>query len=369
MSSRYQICAKTIMDTSDPAIVFDKDGVSNHYHSYQEKARRILLPAEERKAAFDTIINNIKGSGRSKTYDCLIGLSGGVDSSYITYLAGELGLKALIVHFDNGWNSELAVSNIEKLINKYGFDLHTLVVDWKEFKDIQLSFFRASVPNIEIVTDHAIIATLYRIAEKYKIKYLISGSNIVTEGILPESWGYDASDFYHIRSIHKRFGTQKFKTFPKLTMLDYVYYMSVKKVGKVNILNYLDYSKEKAISELETNIGWKYYGGKHYESIFTQFFQAYVLPTKFGFDKRRAHLSTLICSGQISRGQALEEMEKPLYDQDLLNEHIAYVLKKWELSENQFQQIMNMPPARHEDYPSNKKWMELALSVKRKLGI
>jgi len=352
------------MDTSDPEIRFDEDGVSNHYHEYHEKAKKILLPPVERAKAFKTILKEIKGSGQGKTYDCLIGLSGGVDSSYIAHIAGKMGLKALIVHFDNGWNSELAVSNIKKLVTKYNFDLHTLVVDWEEFKDLQLSFFKASVPNIEMVTDHAIIATLYRVATKYKIKYLLSGSNIVTEGILPSAWGYDASDFFHIKAIQQRFGSAKIKTFPKLSLLDYFIYMAVRKVKKVNILNYLEYSKEKAISELESEVGWQYYGGKHYESVFTQFFQAYVLPEKFGFDKRRAHLSTLICSGQISREKALKELEEPLYNDSQLREHKAYMLKKWAITEAEFEKIMAMPPRKHEDYPSNKKFMSTALKLK-----
>lgn len=365
----YQICSKTIMDTSDPEITFDNNGICNYYYEYQRKAKRLLLPKKEQKQKFNEIINHIKEEGKSKAYDCLIGLSGGVDSSYIAYLAGEMGLKALIVHFDNGWNSELAVSNIEKLVTKYNFDLHTLVVNWDEFKDIQLSFFKASVPNIEVVTDHAIIATLYKIAKKYNIKYLISGSNLVTEGILPPAWGYDASDFHHIKAIHKKFGTIPFKTFPHLSLLNFFYYRILRRVKKINLLNYIDYNKENAIKEMEEKVGWQYYGGKHYESVFTQFFQAYVLPVKFGFDKRRAHLSSLICSGQITRENALMQLQKPLYDPALLEEHINYIIKKWGITRQEFDQIMSLPPKKHEDYPSNKKWVERAVRIKNKLQI
>lgn len=365
----FRRCSVTVMDTSDPEIEFDEMGVSNHVHQYNNLKNQILLPKYERKLRFESIISEIKGSGKGKTYDCLIGLSGGVDSSYITYLAGEMGLKALIVHFDNGWNSELAVNNIKKLVTKYNFDLHTLVVDWEEFKDIQLSFFKASVPNIEVVTDHAIIATLYKVANEYNIKYLISGSNLVTEGILPKSWGYDASDYKHIKSIHKIFGNKKIKTFPRLTLFNYFYFMLIRKVKKVNILNYIEYSKEMAIKTLEEKIGWEYYGGKHYESVFTQFFQAYVLPVKFGFDKRKAHLSTLICSGQMTRDQALLELEKPLYEANLLAEHKDYLLKKWGITKQEFEDIMNQAPKSHYDYPTNKKIMDLALRVKRLLKI
>lgn len=363
----YQVCTRTVMDTTDVEISFDEDGVSNHFYEYHQKANKILLQPVEREKEFNNLIGKIKGSGKGKTYDCLIGLSGGVDSSYIAYLAGELKLNALIVHFDNGWNSELAVSNIKKIVSKYNFDLHTLVVDWEEFKDIQLSFFKASVPNIEVVTDHAIIATLYKVAKEYNIEYLISGSNIVTEGILPSSWGYDASDFKHIKEIHKLFGKTKIKTFPKLTLFNYFYYMLIKRVKKVNILNYLNYSKESAIKTLESELGWKYYGGKHYESIFTQFFQAYVLPTKFGFDKRKAHLSSLICSGQISRDEAIQELKSPLYSESQLVEHMDYMLKKWEISAEEFERIMALTPKKHEDYPNNKKLIDFAIKVKQKL--
>ncbi len=369
MNIEYQICTKTVMDTSDPDIRFDEQGICNYYYEYQEKASRILLQGDAREQAFKSIISGIKEAGKGKQYDCLIGLSGGVDSSYIAYMAGEMGLRALIVHFDNGWNSELAVSNIEKLVNKYHFDLHTLVVDWQEFKDIQLSFFKSSVPNIEVVTDHAIIATLYRIAQKYDIKHLISGSNIVTEGILPNSWGYDASDFSHIKAIHKRFGSVPIKTFPHLTLFGYFYYNFIRKVKKVNILNYIDYNKSDAIKELAEKVGWQYYGGKHFESIFTQFFQAHVLPQKFGFDKRRAHLSTLICSGQTTRDEALKELTQPLYSEQSLKEHIEYVTKKWGITQQDYERIMNSPPKLHEDYPSNKKWIELALKYKRKFRL
>lgn len=368
-SKNYQLCAKTIMDTSDPNIFFDSNGVSNHYWEYQEKAKRILLPSPEREQVLNQILQSIKEEGKDKAYDCLIGLSGGVDSSYIAFKAKDWGLRPLIVHFDNGWNSELAVNNIEKLINRGNYDLHTLVVNWNEFKDIQLSVFRAGVPNIEMVTDHAIIATLYQIAKKFAIKYLISGSNLVTEGILPEAWGYDSSDFYHIKKIHQQFGKEKIKTFPSLSLSKRIRDTIFGGLKKVNILNYIDYSKEKAIAEMSAKVDWQYYGGKHYESVFTQFFQGYVLPTKFGFDKRKAHLSTLICSGQMTREQALQEIEKPLYESQLLQEHKEYVIKKWEITTDEFEKIMNTPPHLHEDYPSMDKWIRRIVKLKHRLGI
>ncbi len=363
--NNYKQCSFTVMDNiSDPYITFDNDGICNYVKEYDTLASR-FPPPEDKKTAFDKIINKIKFDGKNSQYDCLIGLSGGVDSSYIAHICGNLNLKALVVHFDNGWNSEMAVNNIKKLIDKYNFDLHTLVVDWEEFKDIQLSFFKASVPNIEIVTDHAIIATLYKIAIQYKIKYIFSGSNYVTEGILPTAWGYDASDYYHIKKVHKIFGSKKIKTFPKMPLLKYFDNLIIKGIKKIPILNYLDYNKSDAIKELNKKVGWKYYGGKHYESVFTQFFQAHVLPHKFKIDKRKAHLSTLICSGQISKDEALMELEKPLYDKSLLDEHTQYFLKKFEISKNEYNTIMEQKPLQHLHYPSNNYLIQKALKFKK----
>nr|HPH99336.1 hypothetical protein [Chitinophagaceae bacterium] len=199
-------------------------------------------------------------------------------------------------------------------------------------------------------------------------KYIISGSNLVTEGILPKAWGYDASDFYHIKSVHKKFGTQKIKTFPSLTLVKYFYYMLMRGVKKINLLNYVEYNKALAIEELTTKVGWEYYGGKHYESIFTQFFQAHVLPVKFGFDKRRAHLSTLVCSNQITREEAMSELSKPLYNPELLKMHIEYLQKKWELTDKEYIEIMSAPPKKHENYPNNRKWIDFALKIKKILN-
>ncbi len=360
----YRICTKTVMDTSDTEIFFDEYGISNHWYEYKKKEKTLIY--NKSSTHFESIIKKIKGN--KKKYNCLIGLSGGVDSSYIAHLAGKNELNPLIVHFDNGWNSELSVYNIEKIINKYNFDLYTVVVDWEEFKDLQLSFFKASVPNIEIPTDHAIIATLYKIARKYKIKYILSGSNIATEGILPRSWGYDASDYSHIKHIHKKFGKKSLKSYPKLTLTSLFVSKFIYRIRKVNILNLIDYNKEKAIQELSDEIGWRKYDGKHYESIFTQFFQAYVLPKKFGIDKRRAHFSTLICSGQMAREEALLKLNEPLYNPIQLKEHIDFICKKFSINETELNSLMNSEPKSHELYYSNKKIFDLlrSLSIKFK---
>lgn len=356
------------MDTTDPDITFDGAGISNHYHEYQRLAKRLLLPTSEREKALREIVNNIKVAGHNKEYDCLLGLSGGVDSSYMAYLAVSLGLRPLVIHFDNGWNSELAVSNIENIVKKLNLGLETFVIDWEEFKDVQIAFLKASVPNLEVPTDHAIKASLFKIANERGIKYILSGSNVVTEGILPKSWGHQSDDLRSLQAIHKRFGKRRLKTFPQLGILKYAYFYYLRGIRTTRLLNYIEYSKSTATTTLEKEVGWRNYGGKHYESIFTQFFQAYYLPAKFGIDKRKAHLSTLICSGQITRDEALAELEKPLYTSEMLEEHLTYVLKKFGFSLNEWEKIMQSAPGSHRDFPSNERMIELLTSLKKSIS-
>lgn len=357
----YQICIRCIMDTTDPDIVFDKNGICNHCKQYD--IDRDIFLNKTGSEELNKLIMTIKEDGKGKEYDCVIGVSGGVDSTFVAYKVKELGLTPLAVHLDNGWNSELAVSNIEKVLKKLNIDLYTHVIDWEEFKDLQLSFLKASVANCEIPTDHAIPALLFSIASKKNIKYIILGSNIVTEGILPPSWGYDCTDLRHIKGIYKKFGKRRhLKTYPTISLLDYAYYIFAKKMKKVRILNYINYNKNEAMELLTSKLGWKYYGGKHYESIFTRFFQGYYLPEKFGFDKRRAHLSTLICSRQIIREEALQEMCKDPYPPGQLKEDREYVIKKFGLTEEEWENIMSLPIKSFKDYPSNY-WLSTKLRL------
>lgn len=353
MKKEYKICTRCIMDTSDPYIEFDENGVCNHCRKYDMRAAKELTIGEEGKQKLNLIAENIKQDGRGKEYDCVIGVSGGVDSTMVALLVKKLGLRALAVHVDNGWNSELAVSNIEKTLKKLEIDLFTEVIDWEEFKDLQLSFLKASVANIEIPTDHAITSTLLRICREKNIKYLISGSNIETEAIMPSAWGYDWRDWRHISSLQKKFGKIKLKSYPHTTVLDFLNYFLIKKIKIVRPLNLINYRKKEAIETLQREIGWISYGTKHYESIFTRFFQGYILPVKFGFDKRRAHLSTLVCSGQMKREEALEEMKRDSYPPDLLRQDKEFVIKKLGLSEEEFEKIMKLPVKTYKDYPSN----------------
>lgn len=366
MDRPYQICTRCIMDTTDPEIEFDSNGLCNHCKKYDELAKKRLFNDIEREKKLQEIIARIKKKGYGKEYDCIIGLSGGVDSSYIAYITKKYGLRPLAVHFDNGWDSELAVKNIENIVKKLGIDLRTYVIDWEEFKDLQLSFFKAGVVDIEMLTDHAITAAMYRLADEKGIKYILSGSNVVTEAIMPGSWAHRKSDLRNIEAIQKLYGTKKIKNFPTASALKLIFwYKFVKGIESISLLDYLPYIKKEAMAILEKELGWKYYGGKHYESVFTRFYQAYILPNKFGIDKRKAHLSTLICSGQITREEALDEIKEELYEPKKLVEDKEYVLKKLGLSKNDFEKYMATPPKSHLDYPSDETMFNFLKLIKR----
>ena len=363
----YQQCKRCIMDTTDTEIVFDAAGNCNHCNEFFEKEKLHTYQGEKSDKALEQIVAKIKKDGKNSDFDCMVGVSGGVDSTYVAYLTKQLGLRVLAFHFDNGWNSELAVKNVENIVKKLDFEYQTWVVDWEEFRDLQLSFLKSSVANAETPSDHAFLAATYQLCAKYNIKYLISGSNFATEGILPKSWGYNAKDVKHLKAIHKIFGKIPFKTYPLLGFFKEFYYTYVKKIRMIRLLNYVPYVKEDAMKVIQSELGWVYYGGKHYESVFTRFFQAYYLPVKFGFDKRLAHLSTLICSGQISREDALLELEKETYPADLLEQDKTYVTKKLGLSAQEFEEILTAPAKHYSDYPNDEKRLKFIYKVYNKL--
>jgi len=320
----------------------------------------------ERQSELESIVAQIKTQGRNSDYDCIMGLSGGVDSSYVAYTAKRLGLRPLAVHFDSGWNSELAVSNIESIVKTLGIDLHTHVVDWEEMRDLQLAFFKASVANCDIPTDHAFPAILYREAAKHGIKYILSGSNYATEFILPSAWGYQSSDLRHLRDIHKRFGQRKLSDYPTIGFFaQYLWYPYIKGIKTIKPLNYLPYNKFSAKALISRELGWRDYGGKHYESVFTRFFQGYYLPVKFGFDKRRAHLSSLINAGQLLRTQALDELAEPTYDPELQENDKQFVAKKLGVSVSELEDIFLLPNKDYSDYASYSKLFDIGLKIKR----
>jgi N-acetyl sugar amidotransferase len=341
------------MDTSEPEIQFDRDGICNHCTAAVARFRSQLLPPEERQTALGSLVETIKAEGRGKEYDCLLGVSGGCDSTTTAYHVKKLGLRPLAVHFDNGWDSELAVDNIQKTLQRLDIELYTYVVDWEEFRDIQLAFLKASVPNAEIPTDHGITALLFRTAAEQRTRFILSGSNLATEAIMPISWGHYNQDLKHLRAVHKRFGSVRMRTMPTISLPNYLWYVLRKGIRQVPFLNYLDYRKEEAKERLTAELGWRDYGGKHYESVWTRFFQGYYLPAKFGFDKRRAHYSTLIVSGSMTRDEALAEMQKPAYDEALLRADMDFVVKKFGLTREQLDEIVQAPPRKHTDYPSH----------------
>jgi N-acetyl sugar amidotransferase len=301
----------------------------------------------------EQLVEKIKKDGKGKPYDCIMGLSGGVDSSYVAYLCKQYNLRPLAVHFDNGWNSELAVKNIESMVNKCGFDLYTLVVDWEEFRDIQLSYLKASVVDIEVPTDHAITTVLMRLALKHKIKYSLSGSNVNTEFIMPKSWIFNKSDHINLLDIHKQFGTKPIKTYPlNDTMLKKRYTWAG--IQSLNILNYVDYHKQNAKDIITKELGWRDYGGKHYESLFTKFYQAHILPEKFSIDKRKPHLTNMIFSGEISKAEAVEELQTPLYAPEVFQLEKEFFLKKLGLSAAEWEAIMKKPAKSHYDFATER---------------
>jgi N-acetyl sugar amidotransferase len=340
------------MDTSDPEIEFDAEGRCNHCRSFPAKRAKVG-DTSTRAQRLAEIISAIQSAGEGKPYDCLIGVSGGVDSTYVAYLVKQLGLRPLAIHLDNGWDSELAVSNIQKVLERLGIDLVTRVLDWDEFRELQLSFLRASVTDAEIPTDHAIGAALFETAVEHRIKYIISGANVETEAILPTSWTYGVWDWRYIKSVHRQFGRRRLRDYPHYSLTRMLYLTGVRGIKAVQILNYVPYVKNEVMRLLQEDLGWKYYGGKHYESIYTRFFQGYILPRKFNIDKRRAHLSTLICAGQMTREDALTTLEQDMYGEACAEEDREYVVKKLGLSAGEFDAIMALPRRSYRDYPNS----------------
>ena len=354
------------MDTTDPKIEFFPDGRCSCCRHYDEVSVQDLHADNQGDAALSNLIEKIKEKGKGQEYDCLIGVSGGVDSSYVAYLVTKrFGLRALAVHLDNGWNTELAVSNVEQLVKRLGIDLITHVLDWNEFKDIQKSFIKSGISNIEIPTDHAIWAMLLKTASKRKIPFIIAGNNVVTESIMPESWLYGSKDSLLIRSIHQHHGSLKMRSYPYLSTFDYVNHLIIRGIRWVPILNYIEFNKNKAKEFLMSDLGWRDYGGKHYESVFTRFFHSGYLPERFGFDLRKSYLSALICSGQLTRSDALIELNNPPASDDLIKRDREYVLKKLGITEGEYRKILSEPKRSYLDYSNTEVlWKRLSFFVK-----
>ena len=356
MSKRiYKICTRCVLDTSDQHITFDEKGHCNHCNDYYKRLKQLSYTGKISDNILTEMIAEIKKAGKRQKYDCVVGISGGVDSCYVVYKMKELGLNPLAVHMDNGWNSEIAVQNIYSVCNKMGVDYESFVLDWEEFKDLQLSFLKSSIVELEIPTDIAIQGALHQTAAKYGIKYIISGGNYATEGLLPDSWFYNPKDSKLVKGIQNTFGSAKLKTFPFFDYKREIYYKYVKGIKIKYVLNHMPFSKTAAMELLKEKLGWKYYGGKHYESKYTGFVQSYIQPVKFGIDYRRATLATEICSGATTREKALIELKKPSFDSESVGLEMEYICKKFEISVEDFQNILKEPVKTYRDYPNDEK--------------
>lgn len=356
------------MDETDAEIAFDDRGICSHCRKFDETTAYQLrsISTFQGKRRLKDEISRIREEGRGNPYDCVVGLSGGVDSTYAAVLCRDLGLRPLAVHFDSGWNTQVAVANIESTLKRLRLDLITEVADWDEMRDLQLSFIKASVPNCDIPQDHGIISTLFHVASRFGIRAIISGGNLVSESVLPRSWGFNNLDLTHLRSVHASHGRIPIRRYPSMSFVQrFVVHPLFDRIRIVRLLDIFGYEKARAENVIQKDAGWRPYGGKHCESVFTRFFQGYYLPRKFGFDKRKAHLSSLILSGQISRKAALAELSHPPIEPGLLEIERRYVAKKFDLSTRELEELVEMPGRSHLDYENSECLYAIATAGRR----
>ena len=363
----YRQCTRCVMDTSDPEITFDDNGYCCHCAEFIDQRAKHLYSGPESDELLDRLFAEIRRAGRGRDHDCIIGISGGADSCFLAYLAKQNGLRPLAVHMDNGWDSNKAVQNVRNVTTRLGIDYESCVLDWEEFRDLQLAFLRASVPEAETPTDMAIPAVLHQVAARYGIKYILSGGNLATEGLLPRSWHYDVRDMKYFDHICRTFGTRKLKTFPTFGYKKETYYKLVRGIRMAYPLDMVSYAKEDAAELLSEDFGWRPYGGKHHESLYTKFIQSYYIFKKFGIDYRRAELSIKICNGQIGRDVALECLRERPYDPDEVECEKLYVAKKLGVSLAQLQELINLPAKWFWDYPNDQKKLAFIYDTYRKL--
>lgn len=344
-------CSIGVLDTGDdPDMRFDGDGRSNYWHDYKSAEARLVDTGPEGERKLQVLAESIRAEGKGKTYDCIMGLSGGVDSTYVALQAKRLGLRPLAVHLDNGWNAELAVQNIEQIVSRLGIDLETYVIDWTEFRDLQRAYLKASVIDIEVISDHAIFTILYKLAARHGIRHILSGTNVVTEFVMPPHWIYAKTDHVNLLAIHKAYGEVPLRTYPLMDLKVKKWHMMMGRLESHSILNWVPYNKAEVKQRIAEELGWRDYGGKHHESIFTRFYQGVILPEKFGVDKRKAHLTNLIYAGQMTKEAALEELKSPPYDPAQMAEDRIFVAKKLGFSTEEFNTIMRAAPRPHRDF-------------------
>lgn len=367
----YQICTKTVMDTSDPGIRFDNDGVSNHYWDFEKNVKSRWLSGANGYALLEQQVNAIKKSGKGRDFDCIMGLSGGADSSYMLHKMVTLfGLRPLVFHVDGGWNSEIATSNINRLIEKLGLDLFTEVINWDEMRDFQLAMFKSGVPHLDIPQDMAFTGVLYKFAEKHGIKYILNGGNISTECVQrPLDIIYWGTDMTQVKDIIKHYGTVQMDSYPFTSVFYHKLYLRyLRGIKVIKPLNFLQYKKQEAMKEMELIYGWKPYPQKHFESRFTKFFEGYWLPSRFGFDMRRVDLSSLILTGQMTRNDALEILKNPPLDEDSIKNEFEYVANKLEITTNDLRQYHNMQKKFYWNYKNSGKIFQLGEWVLKNLA-
>ena len=352
-SSVDEACAFCVLTSRDVrSLELDREGRCHYCRETLRRQRAFTRSGDEARAILEEKLERMRSEGEHKPYDCVAGISGGVDSSYVLLLLKRWGLRPLVVHLDNGWNAELATANIETLVTRLGFDLRTRVLRWEEFRDLQRAYLLASVVDVEVPTDHAILATLHEVSRELGVRHIVLGTNVATEGLLPQEWVWSKMDTLNLRSIHRRFGTLPLKTYPTLDFWKATYDFSIRKVEYFEPLNLVPYDKDRAKRELSEALGWRDYGGKHHESIFTRFYQARILPDKFGIDKRKAHYASLVLSGTMTRAQALLALSEPAYDPALMQRDESFVLKKLGFSPGEFNEILKRPPVPHAAYPT-----------------
>jgi len=360
------------MDTTDSRIRFDARGVCDHCITFYRDIQPNWHTDERGRQSLEKIVQQIKAEGKKKDFDCIIGMSGGIDSSFLTYLAKEeLGLRPLVFHVDAGWNSQIAVNNIEKLIDGLGLDLYTEVIDWEEIKDLQLAYFKAGVPNIDVPQDHAFFATMYKFASKYRIRHILTGGNYSTECVRnPVEWMYYQSDSTQLKDIHRRFGQHPLKTYPITSILWHkVYLKYVRGISVVRPLDYMPYLKEDAMKLLTESFGWQEYPQKHFESRFTRFYESYWLPKRFGYDTRRVQYSSLILTEQMTRAEALKRLSQPAYDEETIAHEFEYVATKLGISTEELQTYMDAPLKTYRDYRSQRSIYFLGARVMQMMGL
>lgn len=370
-NKEYKVCTNCVMDTTDSKIVFDENGVCDYCNSYYNHILPNWNPDNNKENELMEIAKKIKREGSNKPYDCIIGMSGGMDSSYLTYIAKEkMGLRPLIYTVDTGWNLNVAVENIEKIVKKLDLDMYTEVVNWKEMQDLQLAFFKSQVPYQDFPQDHAIFAGLYNYAVKNGIKYVLTGANNATECVRPPiEWVY-LNDIVLMKDIHRKFGKIDLKTFPMCSMFKYrLYYAYIKGMKRVAPLDYIEYDKAKVEKELNEIFGWEKYENKHYENIFTRFYEGYYLPIKFGYDKRKCYFSNLILTGQMTRNEALIKLEENPYDEDLMKSDMEYIAKKLGISVDEFITIINGENKSYKNYKNSLSMIELSIKVAKMVGV